>query len=221
MIRWCLYLCHHSGRTYEALRESGVISLPSQRTLRDYTHCVQASSGFSAEEDDRLSAAMKLVSCENHEKLVMLLLDEIHVRENLVFEKHEGSLIGFANVGDINTHLLAFENQVFEKEHSNAELSKTMMVFMVRRLFTNLQYPYVQFPVHSLTGDLLFDPFWEAVSRLERQGVKVQHSTCIVYVLMAGFMHMLCVIGSLVFIYIGAWGHFRWCYSQLQAGEDS
>ena len=72
--------------------------------LRDYMHCVQASSGFSAEVDDHLSAAMKLVSCENHEKLVMLLLDEIHVREKLVFEKHEGSLIGFANVGDINTH---------------------------------------------------------------------------------------------------------------------
>jgi hypothetical protein len=44
---------------------------------------------------------------------------------------------------------------------------------MVRGLFTALQYPYVQFPVRSLTGDLLFDPFWEAVSHLERQGVKV------------------------------------------------
>ena len=57
-----------------------------------------------------------------------------------------------------------------------------MMVFMVRGLFTNLQYPNVQFPVRSLTGDLLFDPFWEAASRLERQGVKVQHSTCTVCV---------------------------------------
>ena len=86
MIRWCLYLRHHSGQTYEALRDSGVISLPSQRTLRDYTHCVQARSGFSAEVDEHLSAAMKLASCEDHEKLVVLLLDEMHVRENLVFE---------------------------------------------------------------------------------------------------------------------------------------
>ena len=60
MIRWCLYLRHHSGQAYEALRDSGVISLPSQRTLRDYTHCVQACSGFSAEVDEHLSAAMKL-----------------------------------------------------------------------------------------------------------------------------------------------------------------
>ena len=110
MIRWCLYLRHHSGRTYEALRYSGVISLPSQRTLRDYTHCVQACSGFSAEVDEHLSAAMKLASCKDHEKQVVLLLDEMHARENLVFEKHEGSLIGFANIGDVNTHLLAFEN---------------------------------------------------------------------------------------------------------------
>ena len=118
-------------------------------------------------------------------------------------------------------HLLAFENQLFEKEHSNEELAKTMMVFMVRGLCTNLQYPYVQFPVHSLTGDLLFGSLLGSCVSPWEAGVKVQHSTCTVYVLMAGFMHMLCVIGSLVFIYIGAWGHFRWCYSESQAGEDS
>jgi hypothetical protein len=62
---------------------------------------VQACSGFSAEVDEHLSAVMKLATCEDHEKLVVLLLDEMHVRENLVFEKHEGSLIGFANQGDV------------------------------------------------------------------------------------------------------------------------
>ena len=38
MIKWCLHLCHFSSSGYEALRKSGCISLPSQRTLRDYTH---------------------------------------------------------------------------------------------------------------------------------------------------------------------------------------
>lgn len=37
MVRWCLYLRHISGRGYEMMRESGVIKVPSQRTLRDYT----------------------------------------------------------------------------------------------------------------------------------------------------------------------------------------
>ena len=38
MIKWCIYLRAHSQGAYETLRQSGCISLPSQRTLRDYTH---------------------------------------------------------------------------------------------------------------------------------------------------------------------------------------
>ena len=42
MIRWCLYLRHQSNKAYDALRETG-IALPSQRTLRDYTHSCNGS----------------------------------------------------------------------------------------------------------------------------------------------------------------------------------
>ena len=45
-IRWCLYLRHVSGKAYEVLQNSGCIRLPSQRTLRDYTHYVSAKIGF-------------------------------------------------------------------------------------------------------------------------------------------------------------------------------
>ncbi len=38
-----------------------------------------------------------------------------------------------------------------------------MMVFMVRGLFSSLKFPYAQFPCVDLSGDLLYDPFWEAV----------------------------------------------------------
>ena len=38
MIRWCLYLHHRSSGAYSTLRNSGVIVLPSERTLRDYRH---------------------------------------------------------------------------------------------------------------------------------------------------------------------------------------
>ena len=47
MIRWCLYLRHLSGSAYEVLRKSGVIFLPSQRTLRDYTYYTSARVGFA------------------------------------------------------------------------------------------------------------------------------------------------------------------------------
>ena len=53
-IKWCLYLRHLSGKAYELLRDSGCVRLPSQRTLRDYTHYISASVGFSAEVDEQL-----------------------------------------------------------------------------------------------------------------------------------------------------------------------
>ena len=48
-----------------------------------------------------------------------------------------------------------------------------MLVFMVRGLFSKLQFAYVQFPAHDLSGELLYEPFWETVGRLENCGLKV------------------------------------------------
>ena len=49
IIKWCLYLQHFSGSAYETLKTSGILKLPSQRTLRDYTHYIKSSCGFSSE----------------------------------------------------------------------------------------------------------------------------------------------------------------------------
>lgn len=60
MIRWCLYLRHLSGKAYETLRCSGILNLPSQRTLRDYTHYIPETIGFSPKVDEMLMDTMKV-----------------------------------------------------------------------------------------------------------------------------------------------------------------
>ena len=52
-------------------------------------------------------------------------------------------------------------------------LSNSMMTFMVKGLFNRLEFPYAYFPSRNVTGYLLFDPLWEAVGRLERNGFHV------------------------------------------------
>ena len=99
MIKWCLYLRHQSSQAYETLRDSGCIHLPSQRTLRDYTHCVKSQTGFSAAVDKQLMGAANLPSCRSWERLVILLLDEMYVREDLVYVKRTGKLVGFTSLG--------------------------------------------------------------------------------------------------------------------------
>ena len=44
LFRWCLYLRHLSSSAYELLHNSGVLKLPSQRTLRDYTYYHRSSN---------------------------------------------------------------------------------------------------------------------------------------------------------------------------------
>ena len=69
---------------------------------------------------------------------------------------------------------MAFEQSMQQQQNTTVEpLASSMLVIMVRGLFTKLQFPYAQFPCASVSGDLLFDPFWEAVSRIERLGLKV------------------------------------------------
>ena len=94
MIKFCLYLRHQSDKAYETLRESGCIRLPSQRTLRDYSHAVKAEPGFSPEVDHQLMVAANVIKSEEWEKLVIILLDEMYIKEDLVYEKHSGTLIG-------------------------------------------------------------------------------------------------------------------------------
>lgn len=90
-----------------------------------------------------------------------------------MYVKSTGKLIGFTAMGDINDHLLAFEKSFDDEQSGEEEVAKTMMVFMVWGLLTWLRFPYAQFPCSDVTGDLLYSPFWEAVSRLERMELKV------------------------------------------------
>ncbi len=180
LIKWALYLRHQSSKAYEVLRESKCISLPSQRTLRDYTHFVKSTVGFSDDVDQRLFEVAKVQSLKEFQKCVAVVIGEMHIREGLVFDKHSGKLIGFVNLGDVNNLLLKFE-QSLQSAHSvlPAPLAKCMLVYLVRGLFTKLQFPYAhgQFPTSSLSADLLYAPFWEAVKRLERCDLKVVAAT--------------------------------------------
>ena len=57
-------------------------------------------------------------------------------------------------------------------------LAKTMVVFMIRGLFTSLKFPYSQFPTASAKGDDLFLLLWKAILRLTRLGLQVLGITC-------------------------------------------
>lgn len=177
MIKWCLSIKLRSSSTYNALRSSKVITLPSDRTLRDYTHFIKAQTGFSWEVDKQLQSEAKLDSIADFKRFVCLIFDEVKVKEDLIYEKHSGELIGFVNIGEINNQLLDYEQICLKDEHK-PQLASHMLVFMVRGILSDLKFPYAQFSCTSITGDQLYSLVWGCVRRLEAAGLKVLATTC-------------------------------------------
>ena len=118
----------------------------------------------------------------------------MHIKEGLVYDKHTGRMIGFVDLGDINNHLLEFERSLeTDSTAKSTALASSVMVIMVKGLFTPLPFPYSRFPCTSITGDLLFDPFWEAIYRLERMDFKVS-------VLLKIYIIIMHVLGACCYI---------------------
>lgn len=95
-------------------------------THLETTHTVSSEPGFSIDVD-LLLMKNNMSSCLEHQKLVILLLDEMYIREDLVYDKHSGNLTGITHLGSVSNHLLASEHD----GHNVRRLAKTMMVFMV------------------------------------------------------------------------------------------
>ena len=109
--------------------------------------------------------------CIRDRKYVALLIDEMKVKEGLVYNKTSGEIVGFTDIGDINQQLLRLE-----QESDHPPVAKHILVLMVRGLMFKLEFPYAHFGTRSITGDLIHPIVWEAVRRLEASELKV---TCV------------------------------------------
>ena len=108
IIKWCLHLKMLSSAAYHALRTSGFLTLPSECTLRDYTHIVKGAVGIQPEVNEQLIKEAKVTKLQEYEKFVVVAFDEVKIREDLVYDKHTGQVIGFVDLGDFNNQLHTF-----------------------------------------------------------------------------------------------------------------
>ena len=80
-----------SSKTYDIITDSGFISLPSRRTLRDYTHWMKMTPGFNAEVINHLwkeanvdkSCKLATVSVIIYIVAIKLLLQNYHFTDIL------------------------------------------------------------------------------------------------------------------------------------------
>ena len=56
------------------------------------------------------------------QKSVIPLLDKTYITENLVYNKHTGTLIGFTDLGEVNEHSLRFKRDINNISHVDKPL---------------------------------------------------------------------------------------------------
>ncbi len=58
----------------------------------------------------------QIETCPPHQLYVFVVMDEMHVKEDLIYNKHSGDLVGFMNLEDMNTHLIEQQKRVKVKK---------------------------------------------------------------------------------------------------------
>ncbi len=64
-----------------------------------------------------------------------------------------GALIEFTNLGEINIHLVRYERSLLQDAGNDTETrANSVLVLMVKGLFSRLQFPYAQFPCRAVSA---------------------------------------------------------------------
>ena len=93
------------------------------------------------------------------ERFVTILIDEMKIQEDLVWDKNTGQLIGFVDFGDDQIN----EALIEDKE----KLATHIMVFLVKSVKNPLSYSFANFATDGASSCQIFSLFWKCVGILE------------------------------------------------------
>ena len=172
IIRFCLNLAAKSSSAYSDLRYdpktgNGFLVLPSLRTLRDYKNYIRPTRGFNPAVIKDLK--QKTENFSSTERFVTILFDEMKIQEDLVWDKYSGELIGFIDLGDINTNYATLSNV--------EELATHILVFLVKSVVNPLSFSFASFATAGITSYQIMPIFWKAVLYLEQINLHVIAAT--------------------------------------------
>ena len=157
IIRFALSLHGKSPSAYRELRKSGALVLPSERILRDYKNYFPPKAGINNENVNALRK--KAASFTGNQRYVVLVMDEMKIQSDLVFDKNSGDLVGFMDLGDPMTNFACLDEKDTIATHAFA--------FLVRGLCTDVKHIIAYFFTGNVTSYQLMPIFWKVVSTLE------------------------------------------------------
>ena len=166
VIRWCFHLYSTSPKAYQQLKDSGILTLPDSRTLRDYSNCYKSGLGFDPSFLDLVKKDfIERSDPKDTDSWLGLIDDEVSIRKDLVFDD-TGKLIGFVDLGSTQNSIDELEKSLSSDVSSTVPEEAThMFVFMAVSLFSNWKMPVAFFPATTIKCYALFNIFFGSVLR--------------------------------------------------------
>ena len=101
----------------------------------------------------------KSASFTGNQRYIALVMDEMKIQSDLVFDKNSGDLVGFMDLGDPMTNFACLDEKDAIATHA--------LEFLVRGLCTDVKHIIAYFFTGNVTSYQLMPIFWKEVSTLE------------------------------------------------------
>ena len=160
IIRWALTINAKSSSTYRLMRDSGMICMPSERTLNDFKHCRALEAGI----DYKL---MKDYS-ESHPQMdFTLMVDEMKLKQGLAYNRSTGKLSGYVSMGE--------SCGTINQEDFKQDVASHACVFLARGIRNkNVSFVAATYFTRSASSTDLFYMLWEVIASMELCGLRVR-----------------------------------------------
>lgn len=82
---------------------------------------------------------------------VGILFDEVKVKEDLVYDKVSGELIGYCHLDSIGNHTLDMKHIM---KASDGNIAKYVLLLMVCGVYSSLKFPLAGFATQAVSSDI-------------------------------------------------------------------
>ncbi|XP_052129086.1 uncharacterized protein LOC127750738 isoform X2 [Frankliniella occidentalis] len=172
MIRFALLIKSTSSAAYDAMRQTGMIHLPGERTLFDYSHAVPREEGLFTSKLNIVAGKVSEFP-EKHQRFHNLLMDEIHICQKLVYRKSDGRLIGYVKLNEVEEELKQLEAAVQSSTLSDPDVATCILAFMLKGVSNNVKEVIAAYPSAAMKKEFLYDRVWEVIPACERRGIYI------------------------------------------------
>lgn len=157
MFRFANMLRGLSPSVYSVLRETGVLKLPGESTLRDYTNVFQPKTGFQKQALDDLKAQSEKLP--ENKRFVALCHDEVQLNADIVFDECGESVIG----------LIDKEKWTFTEDDIADKVATHVLTFFIVGINSDIKSSVAYFATKGATAEEIYLKFWKTVAFLETQ----------------------------------------------------